>query len=178
MTNKEVVEILKTRFFKNTSRHASLDWSKVEANLHNNPKKLLVLIKMEETGGEPDVIGYDKSTNEFLFCDCSEESPKERRSLCYDTKALNGRKENKPKDSAENMAKELGVEILTVEEYKYLQTLGKFDNKTSSWLNTPEEIRKLGGAIFGDRRYNTVVTYHNGAESCYASRGFRGILRV
>lgn len=169
---------LKSRFEKNSTRHKDFSWSKVQEKLEKNTNKLETLSKMEKTGGEPDVIDFDKNTKEFLFCDCSEESPKERRSLCYDTKSLNDRKENKPKDSAENMAKEIGIEILTVEEYKYLQTLGKFDTKTSSWLKTPEKIRKLGGAIFGDRRYDTIFTYHNGAESYYASRGFRGILRI
>jgi hypothetical protein len=150
----------------------------VEKRLLENEEKISCLQRMEETGGEPDVIGFDKKTGEYIFCDCSEESPKGRRSLCYDGQALASRRENKPKGSAMDLAAELGVEILTAEEYKALQQLGEFDLKTSSWLKTPESIRKLGGAIFGDRRFDHVFIYHNGAESYYAVRGFRGTLRV
>ena len=173
-----LLSVLKDRFEKNTNRHKGLEWSNIQAKLEANPGKLWSLNEMERTGGEPDVVGYDKSTNEYLFYDCSAESPKERRSVCYDQQALEARKEHKPKNSAVGMASEMGIELLTEEEYRSLQNLGKFDTKTSSWLKTPENIRKLGGAIFGDYRYGTVFVYHNGAQSYYASRGFRGVLVV
>lgn len=176
--SEELLKVLKERFDKNMNRHKDLVWSKVEAKLKANLEKLWSLSEMERTGGEPDVVGYDKKKGEFLFFDCSAESPKERRSICYDRKALESRKEFKPKDNAIDMAAAMGIEILTEEEYKELQQLGNFDLKTSSWLKTPDEIRKLGGAIFADRRYNHVFVYHNGAESYYAARGFRGLLRV
>ncbi len=169
---------LKKRFEKNMDRHKGLEWSKVQAKLEANPEKLWSIDLMEESGGEPDVVGYDKKTDEFIFFDCSAESPKERRSLCYDHKALDSRKEHKPKNSAMDLAEEMGIEMLTEEEYRELQQLGEFDTKTSTWVKTPAEIRKLGGAVFCDRRYNTVFLYHNGAESYYAARGFRGSLRV
>src|SRR6185369_16428080 len=176
--SKELLKTLKTRFEKNTKRHKGIDWSKVQAKLEAHPAKLWSLDDMESTGGEPDVVGYDKKTGEYIFYDCSTESPKDRRSICYDHEALNSRKEHKPKDSAINMAAEMGIEILTEEEYRELQQLGEFDTKTSSWVKTPAEIRKLGGAVFCDRRYNSVFLYHNGAESYYAARGFRGLLKV
>lgn len=176
--SKELLKILKTRFEKNMKHHKDLDWDKVQAKLEKHPEKLWSLEEMEITGGEPDVIGFDKKKNEFIFCDCSEESPKERRSLCYDRSALNSRKEHKPKNSALDLAEEIGIEILDEEQYRELQKLGNFDLKTSSWIKTPPEIRKLGGALFCDRRYDTVFVYHNGAESYYAARGFRGILKV
>jgi hypothetical protein len=169
---------LKTRFEKNMNRHKGLEWEKVQAKLEANPDKLWSIDLMEETGGEPDVVGFDKKTNEYIFYDCSAESPKERRSYCYDRQALDSRKEHKPKNSAIDVAAEMGIEILTEEQYRELQQLGKFDLKTSSWIKTPAEIRKLGGAVFCDRRYDTVFLYHNGAESYYAARGFRGSLRV
>jgi hypothetical protein len=169
---------LKTRFEKNMNRHKGLEWAKVQARLEANPDKLWSIDLMEETGGEPDVVGYDKKADEYIFYDCSPESPKERRSLCYDRQALDSRKEHKPKNSAIDMAAEMGIEILNEEQYRELQQLGSFDLKTSSWVRTPAEIRKLGGAVFCDRRYNTVFLYHNGAESYYAARGFRGSLRV
>lgn len=169
---------LKTRFEKNKDRHKGLDWASVQAKLEANPEKLSSLNAMEESGGEPDVVGYDKKTDEFIFYDCAAESPKGRRSICYDHEALEARKEHKPEDSAINMAAEMGIEILTEEEYRALQQLGNFDTKTSSWIKTTPEVRKLGGALFCDRRYNTVFLYHNGAESYYAARGFRGSLRV
>ncbi len=175
---EELVNTLKTRFDKNMSRHKGLDWTKVQARLETSAEKLKSLSEMERTGGEPDVIGQDKKTGEYIFFDCSSESPKDRRSLCYDREALQSRKENKPKDSALNMAANIGIELLTEEQYRELQKLGEFDTKTSSWVKTPSDIRKLGGALFCDRRYNTVFTYHNGAESYYAARGFRGSLRV
>jgi hypothetical protein len=174
----ELIKLLKARFEKNISRHKGLDWSKVQAKLEANTEKLWSLNEMEETGGEPDVVGFDKKSGEFIFYDCSAESPKDRRSICYDHEALEKRKENKPKNSAANMATEMGIAILTEEEYRELQKLGEFDLKTSSWVKTPAVIRKLGGALFCDRRYNTVFLYHNGAESYYAARGFRGSLRV
>ncbi|MBS1605705.1 MAG: DUF4256 domain-containing protein [Bacteroidetes bacterium] len=173
-----LLKILKARFEKHMNRHNGLEWSKIQAKLMVSPRQLWTLNEMEITGGEPDVVGYDKTTGEFIFYDCSPESPKERRSLCYDRKALDSRKENKPVDSAMDMAAALGVDILTEEEYRNLQQLGKFDAKTSSWVKTPDAIRTLGGAIFCDRRYDHVFTYHNGAESYYAARGFRGALRV
>ena len=174
----ELLGIFKARFEKNMNRHKDIVWSKVEAKLQADLGKLWSLSEMERTGGEPDVVGYDKKNNEYIFFDCSAESPKERRSICYDRKALDSRKEFKPKDNAMDMAAAMGIEILTEEEYKKLQLLGNFDLKTSSWLKTPVEIRKLGGAIFADYRYATVFVYHNGAESYYAARGFRGSLRV
>jgi len=174
----ELLGILKTRFEKNMARHKGMKWADVQARLESKPAKLWSLDDMESTGGEPDVIGYDKKTGEYLFCDCSAESPKGRRSVCYDHQALESRKEHKPKDSAVNMAAEMGIELLDEEQYRALQTLGEFDTKTSSWVATPAPIRKLGGALFCDRRYDTVFVYHNGAESYYAARGFRGALRV
>lgn len=176
--SEELLKVLRVRFEKNMNRHQGLDWNKIQAKLEANPEKLASLDEMERTEGEPDVVAYDKKTDEYIFYDCAAESPKGRRSLCYDHEALEKRKENKPKDSAINMAAEMGIEILTEEEYKELQKLGKFDTKTSSWIKTPSDIRKLGGAIFSDFRYNTVFVYHNGADSYYAARGFRGSLRV
>jgi hypothetical protein len=175
---EELLEVLKVRFKKNGSRHKGLGWTNVEARLEGSPDKLWSLYEMERTGGEPDVIDLDKKTGEYLFCDCSPESPKDRRSLCYDRDALEGRKEHKPKDSACDMAAAMGIELLTEDQYRQLQQLGAFDTKTSSWIKTPETIRELGGALFCDRRYNHVFTYHNGAESYYAARGFRGLVRV
>jgi hypothetical protein len=169
---------LKTRFEKNMNRHKGIEWNKVQARLEAGKGKLWSLYAMEETGGEPDVVGQDKKTGEYIFYDCSAESPKERRSVCYDHEALEKRKEHKPADSALNMAADMGIEILTEEQYRDLQLLGNFDTKTSSWIATPAAIRKLGGAIFCDRRYNTVFLYHNGADSYYAARGFRGSLKV
>jgi hypothetical protein len=174
----ELVATLKARFEKNMKRHKGLDWTKVQARLERNADKLRSLHEMEETGGEPDVIGQDKKTGEYIFVDCSAESPKGRRSVCYDGAALASRKEHKPKNSALDMAAAIGVELLTEEEYRKLQGLGAFDTKTSSWIQTPQEIRKLGGAIFADRRYDHVFVYHNGAESYYAARGFRSKLMV
>ena len=174
----KLFDTLRSRFEKNMSRHKGIDWSKMQAKLEANPYKLWSLNEMEETGGEPDVAGYDKKTDEYVFYDCSAESPKGRRSLCYDAEARDSRKEHKPEDSAMNVATNMGVEMLTEEEYRYLQKLGEFDLKTSSWVKTPSNIRALGGAIFCDRRYNNVFMYHNGAESYYAARGFRAILRV
>ena len=175
---EELLKILKTRFEKNINRHKSLEWDKIREKLENNHEKMWSLNEMEETGGEPDVVGYDKITGEYIFYDCSAESPKGRRSLCYDREALESRKEYKPKNSAVDMAAAMGIELLTEEQYRELQKPGNFDTKTSSWVKTPVEIRKLGGAVFCDRRYNTVFVYHNGAESYYAARGFRGSLRV
>lgn len=169
---------LRNRFEKNPNRHKGIDWPKIQTRLEAHPDKLWTLDLMEETGGEPDVIGYDKETDTFIFCDCSPESPKGRRSVCYDHEALESRKEHKPKDSALGMAKSMGIEILTEEQYHALQQLGNFDTKTSSWLKTPSETRKLGGAIFGDYRFGRVFVYHNGAESYYAARGFRGCVRL
>jgi len=174
----ETLKVLKARFEKNMNRHKGLQWAKVQARLEANTEKLWSLNEMERTGGEPDVVGNDNKTGEYIFYDCSAESPKGRRSLCYDRKALNDRKEFKPKDSAIDMADSMGVELLTEEQYRGLQELGEFDTKTSSWVITPSEIRKLGGAVFCDRRYDHVFLYHNGAESYYAARGFRGSLRV
>ncbi|PLS05809.1 DUF4256 domain-containing protein [Neobacillus cucumis] len=175
---EEILGILKARFEKNMNRHIGLEWAKVQAKLEKNTEKLWSLNEMETTGGEPDVITHDTKTDEFIFYDCSAESPKGRRSICYDREALESRKEHKPKNSALNMAAEMGIEILTEEQYRELQQLGNFDTKTSSWVKTPANIRKLGGAIFCDRRYDTVFVYHNGAESYYAARGFRGSLRI
>lgn len=173
-----LLSILKARFEKNRNRHEELEWNDVYVKLEAQEDKLWSLQIMEETGGEPDVVGYDAKTGEYIFYDCAAESPKGRRSLCYDEDALASRKEYKPADSATNMAANMGIALLTEEEYRGLQQLGKFDLKTSSWVKTPVEIRKLGGAIFCDRRYDQVFTYHNGAESYYAARGFRGVLRV
>jgi hypothetical protein len=174
----ELLKTLKARFEKNTERHKGIDWVKVQEKLEANPAALWSLNEMELSGGEPDVVGYDKKTGEYIFNDCSPESPKGRRSICYDHEALEARKEHKPADSAINMASDMGIEILTEDEYRQLQKLGEFDLKTSSWVATPVDIRKRGGAIFCDRRYDTVFMYHNGAESYYAARGFRGSLRV
>ena len=175
---EELLKALKARFEKNMNRHKGVDWANVQAKLEADAKKLWSLSEMERTGGEPDVVGLDKKTGEYIFYDCSAESPKGRRSLCYDRQALDERKEHKPENSAIDMAANLGIELLTEEQYRELQKLGKFDAKTSSWITTPHEIRKLGGAIFGDYRYGNVFVYHNGAESYYAARGFRGSLRV
>ena len=175
---EELLNALKARFEKNLNRHKGLEWPKLQAKLEANAEKLWSLNEMESTGGEPDVVGHDKKTGEYVFYDCSAESPKGRRSICYDREALEARKENKPKDSAINMAAAIGIELLTEDQYRELQKLGEFDLKTSSWINTPAEIRKLGGALYCDRRYNTVFLYHNGADSYYAARGFRGSLRV
>lgn len=174
----ELLSVLKARFEKNMNRHKGIDWSKVQAKLEANADKLGSLHEMEATGGEPDVVGHDKKTGEYVFFDCSPESPAGRRSLCFDGKALASRKEHKPKGSAMDMAAAIGVDLLTEEQYRELQTLGSFDTKTSSWVQTPSDIRKLGGALFCDRRYDTVFLYHNGAESYYAARAFRGALRV
>ena len=175
---EELLKTLKARFEKNMNRHKGLDWAKVQAKLEANPEKLRSLNEMETTGGEPDVVGHDKKSGEYIFYDCSAESPKGRRSICYDREALEARKEHKPKDSAVNMAAGMGIELLTEEQYRELQKLGNFDLKTSSWVKTPTEIRKLGGALFCDRRYDHVFLYHNGADSYYAARAFRGSLRV
>ncbi len=174
----ELINSLKVRFEGNSHRHTGIDWATVVAKLVVNPEKLRVLFEMERTGGEPDVIGCDDVTGEFIFCDCSAESPVGRRSLCYDHKALESRKQHKPDGSAVEMAESMGIELLSEQQYRELQMLGEFDKKTSSWVKTPDVIRKLGGALFCDRRYNQVFVYHNGAESYYAARGFRGLLRV
>jgi len=174
----ELLNTLKARFEKNMNRHKGLDWAAVQKKLEAEAKKLWSLNEMERTGGEPDVVGYDKKTGEYIFYDCSAESPKDRRSFCYDPEALQSRKENKPKNSAVAMATDMGIELLSEEQYRELQQLGKFDLKTSSWVKTPADIRGLGGALYCDRRYNHVFLYHNGAESYYAARGFRGSLRV
>jgi hypothetical protein len=175
---EELLSALKARFEKNMNRHKGLEWAKVQAKLEADAKKLYSLSEMEGSGGEPDVVGYDKKTGEFIFYDCSAETPKGRRSFCYDAAALASRKEHKPANSAVGMAADMGIELLTEEQYRELQKLGQFDLKTSSWINTPTEIRQLGGALYCDRRYNQVFLYHNGAESYYAVRGFRGSLRV
>jgi hypothetical protein len=175
---EELIRILQARFEKNMSRHKDADWVEVQAKLEASPEKLRSLSEMESSGGEPDVVGQDKRTGEYIFYDCSAESPKGRRSICYDREALDARKEHKPKDCAMGMAARMGIELLTEEQYRELQKLGEFDVKTSSWVKTPAAIRKLGGALFCDRRYGTVFTYHNGAESYYAARGFRGWLKV
>lgn len=175
---KELLNTLKTRFEKNMNRHKDLEWAKVAVKLEANTNKLWSLNEMERTGGEPDIIGHDKVTGEYIFCDCSAESPKGRRSVCYDREGLESRKENRPENNAIDMATEMGIEILTEEQYRELQRLDSFDLKTSSWVNTPADIRKLGGALFCDRRYGHVFIYHNGAPSYYAVRGFRGSLRV
>lgn len=174
----ELIKTLKSRFEKNRNRHPELEWEKVQVRLEANPDKLWSLNEMESTGGEPDVVNYDKVTGEYLFYDCSAESPKGRRSYCYDRAAWESRKEYKPENNVLDVATEMGIRLLTEEQYRELQQLGQFDLKTSSWIETPEEIRKYGGAIFCDRRYNHVFVYHNGAESYYAARGFRGMLRV
>lgn len=176
--SEELFTLLKTRFENNFKRHKDLEWVKVKVKLEANPGKLWSLNEMEKTGGEPDVIGFDKQNGEYIFYDCSPESPNGRRSLCYDREALESRKENKPKDTAVDLAKAMNIEILTEDQYLDLQKLGGFDLKTSSWIKTPPEIRKLGGALFCDRRYDTVFLYHNGAESYYAARGFRGYLCI
>ena len=174
----KLVRTLRARFEKNMNRHPGLQWAKVQARLEANSEKLWSLYEMERTGGEPDVVGVDRKKDEFIFYDCSTESPKGRRSFCYDREALESRKEAKPKHSATGMANAMGIELLTEEQYRGLQKLGEFDAKTSSWVKTPADIRQLGGALFCDRRFNTVFVYHNGAESYYAARGFRGSLRV
>jgi hypothetical protein len=175
---EELVSALKARFEKNMNRHKGLEWAKVHAKLEANTEKLWSLNEMERTGGEPDVVGHDKKTGEYIFYDCSAESPKGRRSLCYDREALESRKEHKPEDSAIDMAAAMGIELLTEEQFRELQKFGDFDTKTSSWVKTPSHVRKLGGALFCDRRFSTDFVYHNGAESYYAARGFRGSLRV
>jgi hypothetical protein len=175
---EELLKTLKSRFEKNKNRHKGLDWTRVQSRLEASPEKLWSLHEMERTGGEPDVVGQDEKTGEIVFFDCSAETPANRRNLCYDREALEARKEHKPEDSAVNMASGMGIELLTEEQYRELQKLGNFDMKTSSWLQTPAEIRKLGGAIFADRRYDHVFVYHNGADSYYGGRGFRGSLKV
>ena len=175
---EELLRTLKARFEKNMTRHKGLEWAGVQARLESNSEKLWSLDEMEKTGGEPDVVGHNKKTSEYLFYDCSAESPKGRRSLCYDREALDSRKENKPENNAIELAASMGIDLLTEEQYRELQKLGNFDLKTSSWVMTPPAIRKLGGALFCDRRYDTVFVYHNGAESYYAARGFRGSLKV
>ena len=174
----ELFDELKARFEENIERHKGLEWTKVRSKLEANPDKLSSLSEMERTGGEPDVVGFDKATGEYIFYDCSAESPKGRRSLCYDRAAWESRKEHKPENDAVSTAADMGIEILTEEEYRQMQTIGEFDLKTSSWIQTPSEVRNLGGAIFCDYRFGRVFTYHNGAESYYAARGFRGSLRV
>jgi hypothetical protein len=175
---EELLGAVQTRFENNMNRHEGLEWAKVKAKLEANAEKLWSLSEMEKTGGEPDVVGHDKKTGEYIFFDCSPESPKGRRSFCYDREALDSRKENKPKDNAIDMAAAMGIELLTEEQYRELQKLGEFDTKTSSWVKAPADMRKLGGALFGDRRFGRVFLYHNGAESYYAARAFRGSLRV
>jgi hypothetical protein len=175
---EELLRLLKARFEKNRSRHTGLEWTQIRAKLEANTEKLWSLHEMERTGGEPDVVGFDVKTKEYIFYDCSLESPKGRRSVCYDREALDSRKEHKPENNALDMATAMGIELLTEEQYRELQQLGNFDMKTSSWIKTPSTIRKLGGALFCDRRYDHVFVYHNGAESYYAARGFRGRLRV
>jgi Protein of unknown function (DUF4256) len=175
---EQLLKALKARFEKNMNRHQGLEWAKVQATLEANTEKLWSLSQMEQTGGEPDVVDQNKKTGEYIFYDCSAESPKARRSFCYDREALQSRKENKPKDNVMDAAAAMGIELLTEEQYRKLQTLGEFDTKTSSWLHTPSRIRDLGGALFGDRRFDAVFVYHNGAESYYAARGFRGSLSV
>lgn len=174
----KLLVVLQARFEKNTQRHKGIKWTDVEKKLSANPFKMWSLNEMELSGGEPDVVSFDKKTGEYLFFDCAEESPKQRRSVCYDREALEARKENKPKTSAWDLASEMGIELLDEEQYRFLQTLGKFDLKTSSWVKTPAKIRELGGAVFCDRRYDTVFLYHNGADSYYAARGFRGYINI
>lgn len=174
----ELLITLRSRFDENINRHENLEWTKIESKLKASPEKLVSLLKMEETGGEPDVVDYNQERDEYIFFDCSSESPKGRRSVCYDREALESRKKYKPETSAMDMANEMGIDILTEDQYRDLQKLGNFDTKTSSWLSTPSDIRDLGGAIFGDYRYGTVFVYHNGAESYYAARGFRGVLKI
>ncbi len=176
--SEELIKILKDRFSKNESRHKGFEWAKLQAKLEANPDKLWSLSEMERTGGEPDVVAYDEKTGEYIFYDCSPETPKGRRSVCYDREALDSRKEYKPENSAIDMATAMGIELLNEEQYRELQKLGSFDAKTSSWIKTPSDIRKLGGAIFADFRYGTVFVYHNGAESYYAARAFRGFLKI
>ena len=175
---EDLLRALKARFEKNMNRHNGVDWARVQAKLEASPEKLWTLHEMERTGGEPDVVGQDAKTAEYILCDCSKESPAGRRSVCYDRQALEARKEHKPKDNALDMAAAMGIDLLTEEQYRELQKLGEFDTKTSSWVKTPSDIRKLGGALFCDRRYDTVFVYHNGAESYYAARAFRGSVRV
>ena len=175
---EELLTTLKMRFEKNSKRHKGIDWNKVEKKLSENKSKLWSINEMERTGGEPDVVGYDKKNDEYIFFDCADESPKGRRSVCYDHEALESRKEHKPANSAIGMAEDMGAAVLTEDEYRELQQLGEFDTKTSSWIITPPEIRKRGGAIFGDRRYDHIFVYHNGAESYYAARGFRCVVKV
>jgi hypothetical protein len=177
-SHDDLINTLKERFSKNMRRHVGIDWESVQAKLKTSPKKLQVLNEMERTGGEPDVVGRDEVTGEIIFCDCSPESPSGRRSICYDRKALDSRKENKPTGNAIEMASSIGIKILTEQQYRQLQALGDFDKKTSSWIETPSEIRNLGGALFCDRRYDHVFVYHNGAESYYAARGFRGRVNI
>jgi len=176
--HEELLKTLEARFERNMNRHKGLEWAQVQTKLEANAEKLCSLYEMERTGGEPDVVGHDKKTGEYTFCDCSAESPKDRRSLCYDREALDARKEHKPKNSAVDMATAMHIELLTEEQYRDLQKLGDFDTKTSSWVKTPSHIRRLGGALFCDRRYGAVFVYHNGADSYYAARGFRGSLRI
>ncbi|TAL65265.1 MAG: DUF4256 domain-containing protein [Legionella sp.] len=178
MTSEQLLQILKTRFENNMHRHKKLQWLTIQAKLEAHPQKLWSLGEMEKTGGEPDVIAYDKHKDEYIFCDCAIESPKGRRSICFDREALESRKEFKPQNNALDMAESMGIELLSEEEYRELQSMGNFDTKTSSWIKTPAEIRDLGGALFADRRYNHVFIYHNGAQSYYSARGFRGLLRV
>ncbi len=173
-----LIVTLKERFEKNMIRHNNIEWNDIQQKLKNNPEKILSLNKMESTGGEPDVIGFDEQTKEYIFCDCSAESPKDRRNICYDREALESRKEHKPHNNAIDLATEMGIDLLTEEQYRDLQKLGNFDLKTSSWIKTPDAIRKLGGALFADRRYDNVFIYHNSAPSYYGVRGFRGILKV
>ena len=175
---EELVKILKARFEKNMNHHKGFEWAKIQAKLNANTEKLWTLNEMERTGGEPDIVGYDKKTGEYIFYDCSAESPKGRRSVCYDREALDARKEHKPKNNAIDMAAAMGIELLSEEQYRELQKLGNFDTKTSSWVKTPSDMRKLGGALFADRRYNSVFVYHNSAPSYYSVRAFRGSLRV
>lgn len=175
---EELLQLLKARFEANPNRHKGLQWAEVQAKLVANPEKLWILDEMEVTGGEPDVVGFDQKNGEYIFYDCSAESPKGRRSLCYDRAALEARKDHRPENSAVDRAAEMGIELLNEEQYRALQALGTFDSKTSSWLKTPDEVRKLDGAIFGDFRYGRVFIYHNGVQSYYAARGFRGALRV
>ena len=175
---RQLLGVLKARFEKNMNRHQGLEWAKVQAKLEASPNKLWSINEMERTGGEPDVVGHDKKTGEYVFQDCSAESPSGRVNLCYDREALDARRENKPKNSALDMAATMGIELLTEKQYRELQELGEFDTKTSSWVQTPDNIRELGGAVFCDRRYNHVFVYHNGADSYYGRRGFRGSLRI